>query len=278
MKIIKIMKQITLPNGRKCFCLDKISALASYREVYEDKDYLQYGLDIPENAVVFDIGANIGHFSRYVAENYPSAHVYAFEPVPQIFKVYSANIAHYPDRVHPYNLGLAEKAGEIMINYFPRLSVNSAIKPFVWNDMVEFGTNNWETFTDGYKIARIVPKKWRRFFVKLTLKILFKTIPTKCHLKPLSAIISENNLSKIDFLKIDAENYEDNVIAGINDEHWPLIQQIAMEVHQNIEGGENINKKISSLLELKGFSVKMGKENIAPGSNVFMLYAKREKK
>ena len=270
------MKQLTLPNGRKCFYLDKPTALESYREVYEEKDYFQYyGLEVPENAVVFDIGANIGHFSRYILEHYPSAHVYAFEPVPQIFEVYSANIENYHYRVHPYNLGLAEKAGEIMIDYFPRLSVNSAIKPIVWDDMVAFGTENWETFTKSYKIARIIPKKWRSFFVKRIMKFMFKAIPTKCYLTSLSNIISEKALSKIDFMKIDAENYEDHVIAGISDEHWPIIQQIAMEVHQNIEGGGNLIKKFTTLLESKGFSVKIGKENLAPGSNVFMLYAKR---
>ena len=269
------MKKVTLPNGRKCFCLDKPTALESWYEIYEENDYFQYGLEIPENAVVFDVGANIGHFSRYVAEHYPSAHVYAFEPVPQIFEVFSANLKEYPDRIHFYNLGLAEKADEVMIDYFPRLCVNSAIKPMVWDDLVEFALKNWDTFTNGLKIAKIIPKRWRRFFVKRIIKFMFKAVPTKCFLQPLSAIIKENNLSKIDFLKIDAENYEDNVIAGINNEHWPLIQQLAMEVHQNIEGGENLIDKFTTLLESKGFSVKIGKESVAPGSNVFMLYAKR---
>ncbi|MFX0064029.1 MAG: FkbM family methyltransferase [Candidatus Hermodarchaeota archaeon] len=270
------MKQLTLPNGKKIYYLDKLTALESYHEIYVDKDYFQYGLQIPKNAIVFDVGAHIGNFSRFIVEHYPSAHVYIFEPVPQIFEVLCANLNEYPDKIHSYNLGLGEKAGEVMIDYFPRLSATSAITPFVWDEMIAFNTQNWDSFTSRSKVAKLIPKRWRLFFVERKLKFLYKAIPTKCYLKPLSSIISELNIPKIDFLKIDAENYEDNVIAGItNEEHWDLIQQIAMEVHQHIKGGKNLITKFTTLLESKGFSVKLGKEFMAPGSNVFMLYAKR---
>lgn len=269
------MKQLTLPNGKLCYYIDKLTALESYQEVYEEQEYFQFGLQIPENAIVFDIGANIGNFSRYVVERYPSAHVYAFEPVPQIFEVYAANLREYQDRVHSYNIGLAESDGEVMIEYFPRLCANSAIVPFVWDEMVAYNAKHWEAFTQGNKFARIVPKALRKHAAEMILKFMYKPVPMKCHLKPLSAIISELNLQKIDYIKLDAENYEDHVIAGIADEHWPLIRQVAMEVHQHIIGGKDLVNKFTNLLESKGFTVNLGKEFMAPGSNVFMLYAKK---
>ncbi len=269
------MKQLTLPNGKSCCYLDKLTALESYNEVYEEQEYFQFGLKIPDDAIVFDIGANIGNFSRYVVEHHPSAHVYAFEPVPQIFEVYSANLKEYPDRIHSYNIGLAEKPGEMTIDYFPRLSADSSIVPFVRDDKVAYYAENWEAFTQGNKIAGMVPQRLRRHAVTAILKYLYKPVPTKCHLRPLSDIISESNISKIDFMKLDAENYEDHVIAGIADEHWPLIKQVAMEVHQHISGGDDLVQKFTRLLESQGFSVNLGKEFLAPGSNVFMLYAKQ---
>ncbi len=269
------MNQLTLPNGKPLFYLDKLTALDSYREIYEDDEYFQFGLHIPKDAIVFDVGANIGNFSRYIAEHHPSAHVYAFEPVPQIFEVLSANLEEYPDQVTGFNVGLAEEAGKVTINYYPRVSADSSILPFTWDEKVAHYSANWEEFTSGYKIAKIVPKRWRPFFVKRVLKYMYKPVPTQCSLRTLSAIISEQDLPKIDFLKIDAENYEEHVIAGIMDDHWPLIQQVAMEVHQHIAGGGNLVAKFTALLETKGFSVQRGSEYGTTGSNVFMLYAKR---
>ena len=124
------MKMLILPNGKPCYYLDKLTALESHHEIYEDNDYLQFDLQIPENAIVFDVGTNIGNFSRYIVEHYPSAHIYAFEPVTQIYEVYSANLRDYPDRIHSFNNGLGEKDCGIIIEYFPHLSAVSAIEPF----------------------------------------------------------------------------------------------------------------------------------------------------
>ena len=37
-------------------------------------------------------------------------------------------------------------------------------------------------------------------------------------------------VERIDLLKIDVEGAELDVLAGVEDEHWPLIRQISMEV------------------------------------------------
>ena len=37
-----------------------------YKEIFEDETYLKHGIAIPEGAVVFDIGANIGLFTLFV--------------------------------------------------------------------------------------------------------------------------------------------------------------------------------------------------------------------
>ena len=52
----------------------------------------------------------------------------------------------------------------------------------------------------------------------------------------LSDVIREQRIERIDLLKIDAENAETGVLAGIDDEHWRLIRQISMEAYEHIPG------------------------------------------
>jgi FkbM family methyltransferase len=47
----------------------------------------------------------------------------------------------------------------------------------------------------------------------------------------LSCFIRKNALDRIDLLKIDAEGCEVDILNGIEADHWPLILQLAMEVH-----------------------------------------------
>jgi len=59
------MKALILPNGEKLYYIDKLSALDMYEEIYLDDDYFQYGIDIKDNELIFDVGANIGLIFRY---------------------------------------------------------------------------------------------------------------------------------------------------------------------------------------------------------------------
>jgi hypothetical protein len=47
----------------------------------------------------------------------------------------------------------------------------------------------------------------------------------------LSCFIRKNALDRIDLLKIDTEGCEVDILNGIEADHWPLILQLAMEVH-----------------------------------------------
>ena len=59
---------------------------------------------------------------------------------------------------------------------------------------------------------------------------------------------------------------------GINDEHWPLINSIVMEVH-DVDGRAN---EVKSLLTQKGFSKIIGeKEKSLEQTNLINLYAVR---
>jgi len=271
------MKILTLPNGEKIGYIDKLTAIDVYKEIYVENDYLRYGIRVKDNDVIFDVGANIGLFSRYIAKQAQNLRIFAFEPVPIIFKVMKENLRNLPADLKIYNIGLAEKNKNTKIHYYPKVSADSAIIPFDWELKVNQYVQNYnETIVKWMPIAKIIPKALRRRVVSTGLKNLYKAELVDCSLRPLSDIISENKIERIDLLKIDAENYEKEVLGGIRDNDWDKIQQISMEVHTHIKGGENLLDEIVEMLNDKRFQVEVEKDSRFGMMGVFMLYAKRQ--
>jgi len=50
-------------------------------------------------------------------------------------------------------------------------------------------------------------------------------------LTTVSSVIEEQQLTRVDLLKVDVERAELDVLRGIELRHWPLIRQVAVEVH-----------------------------------------------
>ncbi len=273
------MKKLTLPNGKIISYIDKLTALDVYDEIYEKNEYLRYGIQVTDNDIIFDVGANIGLFSRYITTKAKNLHIFTFEPVPIIFDVLEENLKNLPAEVKNYNVGLAEKDEITEIHYYPKVSADSAIIEFDWDLKVnQFLRNYKETIVKEIPIAKFVPKFMRKSVIRWELKRLYKAELVSCKLRTISDIIQENNITTINLMKIDAENYEFQVLAGINQSDWDKIQQISMEVHEHIEGGSNLLNKLSNLLEDKGFNVKKEEESRFSLMGVYMLYAKRLKK
>jgi FkbM family methyltransferase len=270
------MKALTLPNGKELFYIDKLSALDIYEEIFVEDEYLQYGIDIKDNDVIFDVGANIGLFSIYMAQKARGLKIFAFEPVPPIFEVLEANLKNTSAKIKTYQIGLADHSETTKIHYYPRVSADSAIVPFDFDLKVsQFVENYNESIVEMMPNAKYVPKFLRKYIVKSGLKRMYKSEMLDCTLRTLSDIIAENEIKQIDLLKIDAENYEWEVLQGINEEDWNKIRQISMEIHTHIKGGENLLDNIKNLLKERDFSFKLDMEGRFAFGGVFMIYAKK---
>jgi FkbM family methyltransferase len=90
-------------------------------------------------------------------------------------------------------------------------------------------------------------------------KIFVRTVTLK-------EILDSNNLLKVDFLKIDVEGEELEMLLNFPKEYFPRIEKIAMESHT-----ETITSKLTSYLSSNGFSVKTLR---LPKSDMSMVYAK----
>lgn len=89
-------------------------------------------------------------------------------------------------------------------------------------------------------------------------------------------MIKENAIDRIDLLKLDAENYDIPILAGIEDKDWEKIQQICMEVHCSINAVDEHLEKVKEILESKGLVVKLDKESEYAWIGSPMLYARRK--
>jgi FkbM family methyltransferase len=270
------MNKLTLPNGEDIYYIDELTALYVYNEIFVENEYLRNGIGVKEGDVIFDVGANIGLFTLFIAKQAPNLKIYTFEPIEPIFKVLEANLARLPCDIKNFNIGLSNKNETIEFLYFPKVSADSTAIPFDWDLKVDLYVQNYkEAVCKDIPIARIVPKFLRKRVVRAGLKRIYQSEKVMCQLRPLSEIIKENNIDRIDLLKIDAENYEQQVLAGISDKDWEIIMQVTLEVHEHIKNGENLVNELIDLLVNKDFRVNLGEENLSTRLGVYMLYAKK---
>ena len=143
---------------------------------------------------VLDIGANLGYFTKRLAELCgPSGRVYAVEPVKPILNVLRKNVGHFSNvTIYPYALGEE--------NTTVQLGNNSKIK----NGYVSTGTN--QIITENNQQAKAVD-------------LVFEA-----EMKKGSELFAD--LPQLDFIKCDIEGYEGVVLKemkAVIEQHLPMI-------------------------------------------------------
>jgi FkbM family methyltransferase len=277
MPLLRAWIRRALPNGTIVSCFDKLTAFYVYDEIFKNEVYTrQGGIEVHPGDVVFDVGANIGLFTMYVAEKARNVEIHAFEPVYPIFEALGANVAELEAKVEIYNIGLGEEEGDIDFQFYPRVCADSTATPFDFDAKVARYVETYDqSIAKDIPIARIVPKAWRPRVVHSFLKRLYTGRTITCHIRTLSDVIAEQHVTRIDLLKVDAENAERQVVAGMKDADWAKVRQVSMEVHTHIKGGENLVAEMQDLLRAKGFQVSLGKASRETIMGVFMVYGKK---
>lgn len=144
---------------------------------FKEWRYLQRYLK-PE-MVFLDVGANQGEYSLFAAKRLTSGSVIAFEPVDKIYQKLQYNISmnKFPN-IRTYNLGLSDVAGIVPIY-----------------EMDSEGANN-----EG--LATLYQSEVRgKMIQQIKLDIL-------------DNLMSDFNLSRIDFIKVDIEGAELSMLKG----------------------------------------------------------------
>lgn len=156
-------------------------------------------LNLPKDAIVFDVGANFGTISLFFAKYMTEGKIYSFEP------------SHYAVEKCKKNMTLNPKLAEriLLINCF----VSEEIKDT--SDMKAF--SSWKLNGDESQETHPI----HCGTVKSSEGVGSITLDTFC---------INNNITKLDFIKIDTEGYEHNVLNGAKEIISKYRPQIIIEL------------------------------------------------
>lgn len=259
-------REIVLPNGLSIRCQTRTEARFLYEDIFEKEVYQRHGVTLRNARCIVDAGANIGLFSLFALGRCPRATVYACEPAPPLFDILRANTAVYGDRARPLNCGLSDRPGSAELTFYFNSSAMSSFHADLGEERQALEAilrNQQRQGMDGMdEVMRHAGD---------LLDERFRSETFTCELRTLSQVIRDEGIERIDLLKVDVQKAEEEVMAGLEPEHWERVRQIVLEVH-DFEGRL---ARMTRLLEERGFRVVAEQDELYEESPIYNLYAVR---
>lgn len=167
---------------------------------YEKMSYNLWMNLSKKSSVILDVGANTGIYSLIAKTVNPTAEVYGFEPMPDVYEQLVANEKLNNFGIHCLELATSNQDGtaDIYTNPAEKLYTSTL--------------NSENTVED-------------------SIKTTIKTITLKTW-------IEENNISKIDLMKVDVESFEPQVMQGMGEYLKQMCPAMLMEILSNEVGLE----------------------------------------
>ena len=147
-----------------------------YRVIDEIKEIK--GCDKIKN--IFDVGAAVGDRTITLLKSFPNATIYCFEPNLASYQQLKKRMASYKNRVKLFNLGLYNQNSKVDLHIISSLGASSILS-------------------------------LQDFLKKRGLKTIAKE---KISVVKLDDFINKHKIDKIDFIKIDVDGVEKEVIEG----------------------------------------------------------------
>jgi amino acid adenylation domain-containing protein/FkbM family methyltransferase len=259
-------RRYALPNNMAVAHLNKNETDYLYKEIFELQAYIRHGSDIPDGGVVFDVGSNIGLFLAFANQIAERPKVYCFDPNPTVFEVLSANASLYGGDVRLFNLGLSDAVKEETFTFFPGFSMLSG---FYADAEVERETIKAYVANQG-KVGLADTSELLEE-VDGILEDRFRPQQFTAQLKTVSTMMRELGVEHIDYLKINVEKSELDVLHGIEDDDWQRIDRIVLEI--DVE--ENLHR-IIALLEARNFDLVVKQDTLLEDTELYYIYAARK--
>lgn len=170
--------------------------------------------ELVEGMNCLDIGSNIGYYALLESKKIgPNGNVWCIEPSPENFSILNDNIKIQENKnIKSFNFAIGDKNGDI--------------------EFIISKKSNWSKVKD------------ENDFVDDNDKII------KVPLKTLNSFADENNLEKIDLLRMDVEGYENKIFMGGIEFLKKFRPTIMIEIHKMIMGEEETRKILQKLKEI----------------------------
>lgn len=179
-------------------------------------------LNLPKNAVIFDVGANVGIMALHFAKKAPKGTVYAFEPTHFAWKKLQKNLE--------LNQKIAQNIETVQTFVSSEEKKQSEIKAFSsWKINKEVGSDQHPVHGGKAMSTEGVPTTTIDEFVK------------------------EKNIGRLDFIKIDTDGHEFDVLLGARNTLRKFKPQIIFELGQYVMEERGI-----SFMDYEGFFSKLG--------------------
>lgn len=255
---------IDLPNGLPVVVPNRPETEFLYREIWAEETYFRHGIAIGDGNCVFDVGANAGLFSLYAASKARDLEIFAFEPIPPLFEMLRENLSIHGVAARCFEIGVSSQAGSARFTYYPHVSIISGMYGDAEEDKATMRTFLSQSFAE--QRAAVGERD-----LEDLLANRLETERFHCPLRRLSEVIGEQGVQRIDLLKVDVEKSELEVLAGIDPEHWPRIQQVVLEVHDH----DGSLAAVLALLRDKGFTAVSEQASRLAQTGLYNVYARR---
>ena len=256
-----------LPNGWTVEHANANETRYLYEELVEKGLYLRHGIGLPSGACVLDVGANIGLFSMLIAEQWPDARVWAFEPIPALQRLLQRNVARYGSRVRVCGYGLSSQSGPETFWYYPRYTMMSGRRAYA------------DPAGDRAVVERYLSQSADRGLASAAPELLagrFEGEAVPATVRRLSDVLCEEGLARVDLLKVDVQRAEEDVLSGLESGDWAKVRQVVLEVHDAGSGPTAGRvERVRELLSGRGFEVVVEQDPELSGTDRYTAYARR---
>jgi len=203
------------------------------REVFADGCYRRYATTF-SSGVMVDIGANIGAASLDLASCFPKLVVHAYEPNPSTARVLSENVKEngFSNRIHVYGDAVGRETGEFILR-----------------------VNGSSVTATGY--GQYPPTAHPTSLITPMIK--------------LDEVMRRAGGHPIEFLKIDAEGAEGDILEGASPSTLSSIRRVVLEYHEWLVPG--VLERCKRVLSHAGFRLQVHPANSRQG----MIYGLRTK-
>jgi len=169
-----------------------LAELITYREIFVSRVYQRLPDFRPTgNAVVFDVGANIGFYTLQIARSLTKGTIYAFEPNPDAYSKLVKNVeANRVRNIHLFPFAVGSTPGRVWLERAERTGLGKVAESF-----------------SGMAASQV-----------------------EVEMVTLDGMVEKHSITRIDLMKIDVEGHEEAVLAG-GERALGMTLRIVMEYH-----------------------------------------------
>lgn len=203
------------------------------KETVLDRDYEAHGAALQDGWTIVDIGAASGDFTVFAARRSPNGRVIAFEPAPDSVETMRKNVAENKlQNVEVRPVAVGAQAGELTLDVSGGVAVQYRTVAARTAGVREIGPG--------------------RFAVQCV---------------PLVEVLA--GLPAVDFLKIDVEGAEYDMLFSLDDASLRRVRRVCMEYHEGVT--EYGRADLERFFQSKGWRVRVSPSQVRP--ELGFLYA-----